>query len=130
MNGGYQSKQVQALLAWMLRSGALAGSRDVLIDAGANIGTTCIPIVRETGCRALAIEPVADNFLNLKKNVDSNALAERIFLANKAVSRTQERVRMRLATGNAGGHFVTGNGKAGLPERWRSAATRKWRRTR
>ena len=114
MVGGYHREQMRALLAWMRRSGTLAGSRDVLIDAGANIGTTCIPFVRETGCRALAIEPVADNFLNLKKNVESNFLSERILLAKKAVSRTPGSVRMCL-TDVPGGHFVARDGKVATP---------------
>lgn len=112
VDGEYQAKQMHTLLAWMRRSGTLAGSRDVVIDVGANIGTTCIPLVRETGCRALAVEPVLDNFLKLKKNVESNSLSERILLARKAVSRTPGRLRMCL-TDAPGSHFVARNGAVG-----------------
>jgi FkbM family methyltransferase len=114
INGGYQRKEIQALLAWMRRAGTLARPRDVVIDVGANIGTTCIPMVRETGCRALAVEPVAENFLHLKENVESNSLSERIVLAKRAVSRTPGSLRMCL-TDAPGGHFVARNGKAGFP---------------
>jgi FkbM family methyltransferase len=115
VEGAYQGEEMRALLAWMRRAGVLSGSRDVVIDAGANIGTTCIPIVRETGCRALAIEPVANNFLNLKNNVESNSLSARILLAKKAVSTLPGDVRMSL-TGTSGGHFVARDGEVSLPD--------------
>ena len=97
----------------MRRSGVRTASRDVLIDAGANIGTTCIPFVRETGCRALAIEPVTENFLHLKKNVESSSLSHRVILVQNAVSNKSRRLRMRL-TGEAGGHFVERETNAAL----------------
>ena len=90
-------------------------SRNVLVDAGANIGTTCIPLVRESGGRGLAIEPVRDNFLLLEKNVESNGLSDRIALARKAVSRYSGALRMCLARGHTGGHFVAREGMDETP---------------
>ena len=65
MDGGFQIAEMEALLGWARHFGVFSGSRNVLIDAGANIGTTCIPIVQAAGCRALAIEPVAATFSQL-----------------------------------------------------------------
>jgi len=84
----------------------------VVIDAGANIGTTCVPLVHQTGCRALAIEPVRDNFRYLRRNVESNGLSDRIVLANKAIARTPGILKMCLTEGASGGHFVArGSGR-------------------
>jgi len=104
---GYQREQVGALLEWMDRTGLLAGSRNVIVDVGANIGTTCIPIVHRTGCRALAIEPVAGNFRLLEQNVAANGLGDRILRARCAVLREPGKTKMRLTAGARGGHFVS-----------------------
>ena len=107
VDGGFQVAEVQALLAWALHFGVLSGSRNVVIDAGANIGTTCLPIVQATGCRALAIEPIAANFSWLRQNVESNAFTDKILLAHKAVALQPGRLRMHL-TETSGGHFMAG----------------------
>lgn len=106
VDGGFQVAEIQAVLDWARHSGIFSGSRNVLIDAGANIGTTCIPIVHAAGCRALAIEPIAANFSWLRQNVESNAFTEKILLANKAVAMQPGRIRMCLAE-TSGGHSVS-----------------------
>jgi FkbM family methyltransferase len=105
VDGGFQDTQIQAVLAWAQHFGVFSGSRNVLIDVGANIGTTCIPIVHSTGCRALAIEPVAANFFWLRQNVESNAFTDKILLANNAIALRPGKLRMCL-TPTSGGHFV------------------------
>ena len=115
ITGGYHPAEIAALSQWMRRNGVVQGLRNVLVDAGANIGTTCIPLVRESGGRGLAIEPVRDNFLLLEKNVESNGLSDRIALARKAVSRYSGALRMCLARGHTGGHFVAREGMDETP---------------
>jgi FkbM family methyltransferase len=109
-DGGHHMQEVGALLAWMLRCGMLSESRNVVVDVGANIGSTCIPIVRAAGCRALAIEPAAENFRRLMMNVAANGLADRILLAPKAVLRTPGTVKMCLTERASGGNFVWRDG--------------------
>ena len=113
-DGGYQSREIRALLAWMLRWDVLSGARDVVVDVGANIGSTCVPLVRAGGCRALAIEPVTENFRRLSINVQANGLAGRILLAQKAVLRAPGRIRMCLTAGRSGGNFVWRDGLADI----------------
>lgn len=116
VDGGFQASQMQALLGWMRRAGVFSGSRDVFVDAGANIGTTCIPIVRETGCRALAIEPVEENFRYLARNVEANGMNGRIRLAKQAIARKPGTVKMCLTAGSHGGNFVAREGLTEIPE--------------
>jgi FkbM family methyltransferase len=97
VDGGFQVAEMEAVLAWARHFGDFSGSRNVLIDAGANCGTTCIPIVHATGCRALAIEPVAATFAQLRRNVESNSLGDKILLAKKAVAIQPGRLRMSVA---------------------------------
>jgi len=107
VEGGFQMPEIQAVVAWARHFGVFSGSTNVLIDAGANVGTTCIPVVRALGCRALAIEPVAKNFSWLRRNVESNGLTGEILLAQKAIAMEPGRLRMCL-TGASGGHFLAG----------------------
>lgn len=105
-DGAYHRDEMQALLAWLARSGVLAPPRDVIVDAGAHVGSTCIPLVRATGGRALAIEPVAESFRRLETNVVANGLADRITCVRAAVTRVPGRVTMCAETRQSGSSFV------------------------
>ena len=113
-DGGYQSQEIRALLAWMLRWDVFSGTRNVFVDVGANIGTISVPLARARGCRALAIEPVGENFRRLKINVEANGLADRILLAQRAVLRAPGRIHMCLTVRQSGGNFVWRDGLASI----------------
>jgi FkbM family methyltransferase len=106
VDGAFHRAELAALQSWMVQNGSLSATRDVVVDVGANIGSTCIPLVRATGCRALAIEPVAQSFRRLTTNVAQNGLAERIRLVRAAVRRESGRVRLCLVPGASGSSFV------------------------
>ncbi|HVM94955.1 MAG TPA: FkbM family methyltransferase [Candidatus Acidoferrales bacterium] len=105
-DGGFQTAEIRALLTWMQGRHLLREDHNVVLDVGANIGSTCIPLARWSGCRVLAIEPVAENFRLLQANVEANSLQERIRLVRKAVLREPAKVRMRHVQWNSGGCFV------------------------
>lgn len=108
--GGFEQPQILGLLNWMRDHGVISGERNVIIDAGANIGTTSIPLARSTGCRVLAIEPVSRNFQCLKRNVESNGLCNNILLAQRAVLREPGVVKMVLTGLTSGSHYVVRDG--------------------
>jgi len=105
-DGAYHGDEIRALAAFLARSGVLAPSRDVIVDAGAHVGSSCIPLVRATGGRALAIEPVAESFRRLETNVAANGLAARITCVRAAVVRDAGRVTMCAETRQSGSRFV------------------------
>lgn len=79
----------------------------VFIDVGANIGTPCIPAVRQHGFRrALALEPEPENFRLLRANVAINLLEDRIESHRVAASRTGGTVQLVLRPGKSGHHSV------------------------
>jgi FkbM family methyltransferase len=106
VEGGSQDTELRALLEWVRHRGLLSGSRDVMLDVGANLGTTCIPFARATGHRVVAIEPVADTFRYLRLNVEANGLQDRIVTINRAVVNTPGLVTMCLLRNHTGGAFV------------------------
>jgi len=112
VDGSFSRDVIAALLRWMQHCGLPSASRNVIVDVGANIGTTSIPMARDGNCRVLAIEPVAELFERLRRNVAANRLSDRIALARKAVLGAPQRVRMHLDRGNRGASFVRRDGAA------------------
>jgi FkbM family methyltransferase len=105
-NGSFQREEIQAVIKWMKRQGKLLDKNQVIIDIGANIGTTCIHFAQQTECTILAIEPVPDNFALLKTNVNQNNLGNRITCVQKAISNTKGKVDMILPIENSGGAYI------------------------
>jgi FkbM family methyltransferase len=106
IEGHFHGPVISAVLTWMKHAGILSGRRRLFIDVGANIGTTCIPVVLATDCVALAIEPTSENYRLLERNVHDNGLDDRVFLAKKAVLSEPGKVRMRLSKDNPGSNYV------------------------
>ena len=112
-HGHYQGDEINALLNWINSRNRLTPSRNVILDIGANIGTTTIPFAQKTGAHILAIEPVPENFQLLERNVAQNGLAHRITCIQKAVSQQPGILEMAVPLGNDGGAFVHGNKSTG-----------------
>lgn len=106
VEGGWHRREIDALVDWMSHHRLLEDGRNVVVDVGANVGSTCIPLVRATGCRAIAIEPVGTAFRALRRNVEANGLTGQIRVVNKAVLRSAGRVRLHVTRGTTGGSFV------------------------
>jgi FkbM family methyltransferase len=115
VDGGFHQQEMRTLVEWLRRHGVFSTKRNVIADVGAHIGSTSIPLARETGCRLLAIEPVAENLRLLKMNVASNRLEDRILVVEKAVLRTPGRIKMCLTPENPGGNFVWRDGLGEMP---------------
>ncbi len=98
VEGGFAQASIDLLVAWLRARGRTLGGADVIVDVGANIGSTCIPIVRAAGCRAVAIEPEPGVFALLRENVERNGLADRCILIDAAVAVTGGQVTMTLGT--------------------------------
>ena len=112
-HGSFQLAELEGVLEWMERQRRFAGDNRVIIDAGANIGSSSIYFATKTHCDVLAIEPVPENFALLQKNVEQNNLARRISCVEKAVSREKGMIEMILPQENCGGAFVdVTNGQA------------------
>jgi FkbM family methyltransferase len=82
-----------------------------VIDIGANIGTICIPLVRDRIFeKALAFEPEVRNFTYLRHNLEQNGLSDRISAYQLALSSTNAEAELEMAIGNYGDHRVRLNG--------------------
>ena len=113
--GHYQADSVGAVVEWLNRRGALGADRPAIVDAGANIGTTSLPLAVATGKRVIAVEPVPDNFDLLRFNALRNGLGDRIACVRAAVSASPGELEMVIDPGNCGNSTV--GGLAGLEDR-------------
>jgi len=113
VHGNFQGPEVQAVLAWMTRHQRIAAARNIVVDVGANIGTSAIPFALASDCRVVAIEPVPETFAVLCRNVTDNGLAPRVTCIQAAISAARaDRIRMILPAGNGGGGEVHHPGRA------------------
>lgn len=96
VEGSFALASIHRLLDWLDARGASPSGSDTILDVGANIGTTCIPIVRRCGCRAVAIEPMSETFAMLRENVLRNGYGDAITMVEAAVTSSEDRVRMRV----------------------------------
>ncbi|MBV9848808.1 MAG: FkbM family methyltransferase [Armatimonadetes bacterium] len=78
-----------------------------LIDVGANIGTTCIPAIRQHGfAHALAFEPAPRSFALLQYNIINNGLQDAISAFQIALSSENGDVPFEFAPLNPGDNRV------------------------
>jgi FkbM family methyltransferase len=75
---------------------------DVFWDVGANVGVFSIYAALRRGVRVLAFEPFADNYMALCKNIDINALGDRILPYCLALAGNTEFGLLNLASRDMG----------------------------
>jgi len=111
-HGSFQRREIESLLAWMKHRRRLSSPRNVIVDVGANIGTTAIPFALNTSCQVLAIEPVPEIHAVLCRNIAANGLGERIKPVAAAIAAGSARqVRMALSDENSGASEVVRPGR-------------------
>jgi FkbM family methyltransferase len=82
---------------------------ETLVDVGANIGIVCVSAVRRgLARRAIAIEPVPQNYRLLVANIHLNGVADRISHHALALgSSSDETLTFELSPDNSGDHRVS-----------------------
>jgi FkbM family methyltransferase len=104
--GEYESDLNQCVLD-ILKSEGQLNTNSVLLDIGANIGTTSVAMLLANAMsKALAIEPVPANFELLQQNASSNQLTHRMLTRQIAISDHAGDVTMELNTTLHGDHRV------------------------
>ncbi|MGC3970946.1 MAG: FkbM family methyltransferase [Pirellulales bacterium] len=101
--GSYHGDEIKSLLAWLTAHGRTIGPDNWVLDVGANIGTTSVPLACDTAARVLAVEPIDDNARLLRQNAAQNGFGERITCIEAAVAGEPGEVEMVLSLTNSGG---------------------------
>lgn len=105
-SGDFQGQEVEALCDWVRHHGLLQPGRDTIIDVGANLGTTTVPMIRHLGCRILAIEPAPGNLRFLEQNIQANGCGSHVTVAARAVLREPGVIQLLMPTDDPGGYCV------------------------
>jgi FkbM family methyltransferase len=118
VDGDFQGPEIRALVGWLTRHWRFAAPRNVVFDLGAKIGTSTIPIARQTGCRIVAVEALPEMFTALCRNVADNGLASRVICVQAAIDRAVSgHIQVMLPAG-------TGSGEVSRPD-WESSLARQ-----
>jgi FkbM family methyltransferase len=102
-DGHHQGHERRAVVRWLSASGRLLPRRNLVINAGANIGTTAVPLAQEAQCRVLAVEPVPELYELLLRNVELNGLVAQVTCDQTAIAGLTGRREMAIPAHMAGG---------------------------
>ena len=100
--GTYDDEEV-ALLVRHLRPNTF------VLDVGASLGFYTVPLARgggPSGCRVLAVEPVANNCETIRHNVRINGVSPFVHVAPVALGERRQRVVLRSEAGGTGNAAV------------------------
>lgn len=104
-DGTYAAAEVEAVLAWL----ASRGRSGTVVEVGANIGTTTVPLAR-AGFAVLAVEPVPATHALLVANVAAAGVADRVTTAAVAVAEETGSVAMWVGFGSGRSEVAAGDG--------------------
>ena len=102
LTGGFDLHELQRTVQLLQRHGRLSG-RGLLIDVGANIGTTCLYMLqRGYFAHAWAFEPEPQSYRYLRRNIRQNGWEGAITTFSVALSDCVGEARLALSTTNHG----------------------------
>ena len=106
--GSYGYLDIFRAIEILKSHGRLTGANQgYLIDIGANVGTVCIPLVRqEVFSHALAFEPEPRNFNYLTRNIELNDLSGQVQVFQIALSDSRGELELELCKDNYGDHRI------------------------
>ena len=119
LHGSFEYEWVEKVFDTLKSLGISDFGGKSLIEVGANIGTTCIPMVKQYGfARAFVFEPAPQSFALLQQNITANGLQDVIRPFPVALSSENGEVSFELDPLNPGDHRVRINAlAASAPER-------------
>jgi FkbM family methyltransferase len=115
----YEWGVIDKALRIAVAAGKLAPrSGGLVLDIGANVGTVCIPLVRDGRfAGAIAVEPEAGNHRHLVRNLQRNGLAQVVRPFNCALSSSTGSATLELSK-NSGDHRVRMDAVASVAQRY------------
>ena len=118
IRGDFQLEALQPLRKWLQTNRPQFNQQTTIINIGANIGDTALPLAKASGKKVIACEPVPRTFELLRKNVEHNQMAPQVDCRQVAIA-TQEGTMEMLAPQDSGHSEVKSqNGKQGFDSRY------------
>lgn len=79
---------------------------EIVVEIGANIGNSTLPLAQLTHCHIVSIEPVPRNLELLKRNLAQNRLTERVTIVESAIAHEEGHADMLVPLTARGGAEV------------------------
>ncbi len=115
-HGGYQLLEMEGVIAWLNDHGRPVSERAVLVNIGANVGSTAIPLAQKTSLSILAVEPDPSNFELLVRNVTRNGFSDKVRLIHAAITSKPGEVSLVTTSDPALSEVKTGGSLQGWGE--------------
>jgi FkbM family methyltransferase len=107
VRGEHEEREAREAINLLRREGYLDASGETLLNVGANIGMTCIGLVKAGYFRrAIAFEPAPNTYRLLAHNVDQNGLGEKILHFPFALSSRSGTLRLEISEDNSGDNRI------------------------
>lgn len=119
LRGEFQTAGLDGILSWCAKNVAGWAERSTLINVGANIGATCLPLAKHGRRKCIAVEPVPKTFGLLAHNVAQNGAAENIRCVQAAVASTAGTIEMVAPKDSGHSEVKTATGKQGFSAHYR-----------
>lgn len=114
IRGEYQRKYLAAVVEYLRTDTGLVPGQKMMIDVGANIGTTTIDALRHFGFqKCLSLEPDRRNLRLLRTNVQLNDLDDRVTVVPAAVSDADTTLHLVRNDSNFGDSRIAAAGTDG-----------------
>lgn len=106
--GGYHKERLASAIR--LLEAHRNDSRGAVLNLGAHVGTTLIPMLQTGFFReGLAVEPAPKNAVLLKKNLETNGLSHHTRIARVAIGERLGKSVLHLSRTNSGNHTLCAN---------------------
>jgi FkbM family methyltransferase len=105
----HEMHEIRAVVELLQKEGRLDATAPAgtVLNVGANIGMTCIGLMKVGGfARAIAFEPAPDNYRLLARNIAQNGLQGRIRPFPLALSSVEGELDLELSEDNSGDHRI------------------------
>ena len=113
LTGGFDDGAMERIMATLAEHVACFDLRgSTVVDIGANIGTTTVPLLHRFGARrAIVFEPEPSNLRLLAMNCLDNGVMDRVCIHAVALSDADGEVTLALSPTNSGDHRVLVDGE-------------------
>ncbi|MBC7857150.1 MAG: FkbM family methyltransferase [Pirellulaceae bacterium] len=114
IRGDFELEPLQPLLAWLKANRPRFSEQTTIVNIGANIGDTALPLSKATGKRIIACEPVPRTFELLRRNVDLNQMSANIDCRQVAIATKAGTIEMLCPRDSGHSEVKSSHGKQGF----------------
>ena len=118
IRGDFQLESLKPLLTCLKTSRPQFSEQTTIINIGANIGDTALPLAKASGKKIIACEPVPRTFELLQKNVELNQMAAQVDCRQVAIATQAGTIEMLAPKDSGHSEVKSNNGKQGFDGRY------------